>query len=80
MTVVSLNEGYAIGFIVRACEAIGVTLVNYRVGRIGELLADPLLRLADLGKLAARDDDTVLVNYTDGSSYCILYLMYYRLE
>ena len=62
MRIATLNKADAIVLVTRVNEAIGISLVDNCVGGEGKLLSDALLGLTDLGKLAAGDDDAVLVD------------------
>ena len=75
MSVAALNEADAIILLGSVDIAVGLSFVNNCIGGVGKLLSDSLFRFSDLGKLAACDDDAVLVDDTDGSSDNVLHLV-----
>jgi hypothetical protein len=72
--IATLNEADAVILLI-IDEAIGISVVDDRVGGEGKLLSYSLLGFSNLGKLAAGDDNTVLINNTDGTADNVLHLM-----
>ena len=56
-------------------EAIGISVVDYDLARVRELLPDALTGFADLRSIAAGDDDTVFVDDAHGTAEDLLHLV-----
>ena len=75
LSVLTLSKGNAIILVAGADKSVGVSVGNEGSLRECELLFNALLGFSDLGELAARYNDSVLINSTDGASYYVLQLM-----